>query len=166
MQVLEIALEVCLVILPRQAIDARGGVLLEFEERHLQQFDADVVVKRGEPFLLSFPRDFPYALQRLWHAYPVLRPARGLLVRISLGLRPWLHRLRCGWLRRRSLRNGLLRFVRRLHGYYDGVRLLVSVHHRLRLLAFPMRTTVLGTNHTVAVARHEISQLPTRSLCA
>src|SRR6266542_3748667 len=31
-------------------------------------------------------------------------------------------------------------FVRRLHSYYDGVRLLVPVHHRLRLLAFPMRT--------------------------
>ena len=35
---------------------------------------------------------------------------------------------------------GLPRFVRRLHSYYDEVRLLVSVHHRLRLLAFPMRT--------------------------
>src|SRR5215203_1316035 len=32
------------------------------------------------------------------------------------------------------------RFVRRLHCYYDEVRLLVSVHHRLRLLTFPMRT--------------------------
>jgi CheY-like chemotaxis protein len=31
-------------------------------------------------------------------------------------------------------------FVRRLHCYYDEVRLLVSMHHRLRLLAFPMRT--------------------------
>ena len=29
--------------------------------------------------------------------------------------------------------------------HYDGVRLLVPVHHRLRLLAFPMRTAVLGT---------------------
>src|SRR5262249_40126637 len=28
---------------------------------------------------------------------------------------------------------------------YDGVRLLVPVHHRLRLLTFPMRTAVLGT---------------------
>src|SRR6516162_10782582 len=34
---------------------------------------------------------------------------------------------------------GFLRFVRRLHSYYDEVRLLVSVHHRLWLLAFPMR---------------------------
>jgi hypothetical protein len=36
---------------------------------------------------------------------------------------------------------GFLRFVRRLHRYYDEVRLLVSVHHRL--LAFPMRTVPL-----------------------
>ena len=43
------------------------------------------------------------------------------------------------------LRSRLFRFVRRLHSYYGGVRLLVSVHHRLRLLAFPMRTAVLST---------------------
>jgi hypothetical protein len=34
------------------------------------------------------------------------------------------------------------------------------VHHRLRLLAFPMRTAVRGTHITAAV-RHEISQVPT-----
>ena len=32
------------------------------------------------------------------------------------------------------------RLVRRLHRYYDWARLPASVHHRLRLLAFPMRT--------------------------
>ena len=32
--------------------------------------------------------------------------------------------------------------VRRLHSYYGGARLLVPVHHRLRLLAFPMRTAL------------------------
>src|SRR5262245_4676548 len=57
---------------------------------------------------------------------------------------------------------GFLRFVRRLHGYYDRVRLLVSVHHRLRLLAFPMRTIPLTQVLTV---RREISQVPVRSLC-
>src|SRR5215470_13267962 len=57
---------------------------------------------------------------------------------------------------------GFLRFVRRLHRYYDEVRLLVSVHHRLWLLAFPMRTIPL-TQHLTA--RHEISQVPMRSLC-
>src|SRR5712691_8593458 len=55
---------------------------------------------------------------------------RDLLACIPLGLRPWLHRLR----------SGSLRLVRWLHSYYDGVRPPAPVHHRLRLLAFPMRT--------------------------
>src|SRR6266508_4203840 len=71
-----------------------------------------------------------YACQRACHAYPVLCPVRALLARIALGLHPSLHRLR----------SGSLRLVRRLHSYYGGVRLLVPVRHRLRLLAFPMRT--------------------------
>src|SRR5258708_22944939 len=62
-----------------------------------------------------------------------LSPIRGPLIAIPLGHRPWLHRLR----------GGLLRFVRRLHSYYGLVRLPASVHHRLRLLAFPMRTVGL-----------------------
>src|ERR1700752_1556069 len=94
----------------------------------------------------------PYAVQRLCHAYPVLRPVRALLARGSLSLRPWLHRLR----------SGSLRLVRRLHSYYGVARLLVPVHHRLRLLAFPMRTVPLTQRLT---ASHEISQVPTRSLC-
>ena len=66
-------------------------------------------------------------------------PARALLARIPLGPRPWLHRLRSGSLRRGLLHSRVFRFVRRLHSYYGGVRLPVPVHHRLRLLAFPMR---------------------------
>src|SRR4030088_820272 len=49
-------------------------------------------------------------------------------------------------------RSRVHRFVRRLHSYYDGVRLLVPVHHRLRLLAFPMRTVPL-TQFPTANAR-------------
>src|SRR6516165_5429398 len=59
---------------------------------------------------------------------------------VPLGLCPWLHRLRSGPLRRGLLRNDMLHFVRRLHSYYGRARLLVPVHHRLRLLVFPMRT--------------------------
>src|SRR5437764_14851061 len=73
------------------------------------------------------------------------------VARVPLGPRPSLHPLR-------SRCSGL---VRRLHRYYGGVRLLGSVHHRLRLLAFPMRA---GNGTTVPV-RPEISQLPIRSLC-
>jgi hypothetical protein len=64
-QVLELALEVYLVVLPRQPIHARCSVLLEFEERLFEQVDADMVEERGEPLLLPFPRHFPYAFQRL-----------------------------------------------------------------------------------------------------
>src|ERR1700716_1581485 len=113
-------------------------------------------------FSFFIPCDFPYAVQRAWHAGLALCPGHGLLVRISLGLRPWLPRLRCECLRRGLLRSRVHRFVRRLHSYYDGVRLLVPVHHRLRLLAFPMRTVPLTQFPT---ARRETSQLPMRSFC-
>ena len=83
-----------------------------------------------KPLLLPLLCSLSYAGQRLCHAFPVLCPARALLVRIPLGPRPWLHRLRRGW----------LRLVRRLHSYYCGVRPPTLVHHRLRFLTFPMRT--------------------------
>src|SRR6266700_1301348 len=110
-QILELALAICLVLSPCQSIHAGCGILLEFEERLFEVVDADVVVERGEPFLLPLPCCLPYALQRLCHGSPVLHPARALLARIPLGLRPWLRRLRSRWL-------GL---VRRLPSYYGGV---------------------------------------------
>jgi hypothetical protein len=64
-QILEIALEVRLVVLPRQPIHTWCCVRLEFVERLFEQLDADVVEERDELFLLPFPCDFPYALQRL-----------------------------------------------------------------------------------------------------
>src|SRR5882672_7339683 len=54
-------------------------------------------------------------------AFPALRPARVLLVRIPLGPSPSLHRLR----------GGSLRLVRQLRSYYCWVRLPAFVHHRL-----------------------------------
>src|SRR6516164_4349994 len=59
---------------------------------------------------------FPYAVQRLGHASPVLCPVRALLAYVSLGLRPWLH----------PLRRRFPAFVRRLLRYYAEVRLLLS----------------------------------------
>src|SRR5207253_6512932 len=106
----------------------------------------------------------PYAFRRLWHAYSLLHSTCAVFSCNLLGPRPSLPRLRCD-LPCRRLRSGFLRFVRRLHSYYGGVRLLVSVHHRLRLLTFPMRTAVLGTPHATTAARHEISQVPIRSFC-
>ena len=129
-RVLEPRLKVCLVVPPRHAIHPGSGLAPERVERRPQRVDIDMVEERGEPFLLPLPCGLPYAVQRLGHASPALCPVRALLVRVPLGPRPWLHRLR----------RRLPGFVRRLHSYYAGVRLLLPVHHRLRLLAFPMRT--------------------------
>ncbi len=110
-QILDPAIKIGLVGLPRQPIDARGGIALEREKRRSEHRCADVVEERGEPLLLVSPCDLWYALQRLGHVFPVLRPARALLARVPLGPGPSLHRLR-----RRSLGD-----VRRLHRYYARV---------------------------------------------
>src|SRR6195256_3597549 len=68
---------------------------------------------------------------------------------IPLGPSPWLHQLRCR----------LPGFVRRLHSYYGGVRLLTVVHHRLRLLAFPTRTSAA---RMLTLADQEISRFPSK----
>src|SRR5215510_11887819 len=58
MQVLKVALEVLLVVPPRQPVHAGGGILFEFVERRVEQVDADVVEERNEPLLLPFLYDF------------------------------------------------------------------------------------------------------------
>lgn len=50
------------------------------------------VVKRSEPLFLPKLCSLPYAVQRLGHANPALRPLRAL-AHAPLGPRPWLHRL-------------------------------------------------------------------------
>jgi hypothetical protein len=67
------------------------------------------------------------------------------LARVPLGPRPSLH----------PLRHRCSGFVRRLLRYYGGVRLLGSVHHRLRLFTFPMRT-----NPVPRLVSAEISRFP------
>jgi hypothetical protein len=59
MQVPELAFEACLVVLPRQPIYARRGILLEFVKRLFEQVDTDVM-ECGELLLLPFLCDFPY----------------------------------------------------------------------------------------------------------
>jgi len=110
-QSLDPAIEVGLVVLPSQPVHAGRRFPPECEERRPQHGHVEMVEERGELLLLPCLGHLPYAVQRLGHAFPVLRPARALLVRIPLGLRPWLHRLR-------SRLPGL---VRRLLSYYGGV---------------------------------------------
>ncbi len=128
-QISEVSFKVCRIGLPRQPVHPGGGVALEHEERFPEQIDAEVMEERGELLLLPLLSCFPYASERLGHTSPTLCPVCALLACVPLGPRPWLHRLR----------RRLPGIVRRLHGYYGGVRLPTVVHHRLRLLAFPMR---------------------------
>src|SRR6478752_6988570 len=86
----EPGLKVGLVVLPRHAIHAGGGFAPKRIERRLECIDSDMVEKCGEPFLLLQPCSFPYAVQRLGHASPVLCPVRALLALVPLGPRPWL----------------------------------------------------------------------------
>ncbi len=65
MQVLEIALEVLLVVLPCHTVHARCGIGLEFSECLFEQVDVDMVQERGELLPLPLPCCLPYALQRL-----------------------------------------------------------------------------------------------------
>src|SRR5215831_17984221 len=129
-QLCEPGLELCLVVLPRHAVHPGSRLALERVVRHPECIDCDVVQERSELLLLPLPCGLPYASQRLGHTLPALCPECADLVRVPLGPRPWLHRLR-----RRSPG-----FVRRSLSYYAGVRLLQVVHRRLRLLAFPPRT--------------------------
>jgi len=64
-QILDLAVEVCLVVLPYHAVYAGSRVSLEGEERQPEHFDCDVVEERGEPFLLPLLCCFPYTIQRL-----------------------------------------------------------------------------------------------------
>ena len=93
------------------------------------RLDRDMVEERRQTFPWLPAYELPYPFGRLWRAFPALRPARALASRIPLGLGPWLHRLR----------RDPSPLVRRLHSYYDRVRFLHAVHHRLRISSFPQR---------------------------
>src|SRR3954454_13427682 len=115
-QRLDPAIEVRLVGPPGQPVHAGGGVAPEREERLPEQARAEVVEERGEPLPPPVPRRSSHAGPPPGHARPVLSPARAPLVRVPLGPRPSLPRLR-----RRSPGR-----VRRLPRYYGGGWLLPS----------------------------------------
>jgi hypothetical protein len=119
-----------LVVPPRHTVHPRSRLPLQPEERLPQRFDVHVVKQRREPLLLPLPYCLPYTVKSLEHGSPALSPVRVRSDHVPHSPPPWLHRLR-------FRRSG---FVRRLRRYCAGVRLLLPVHHRLRLLAFPMRS--------------------------
>ena len=87
-QCLKPKLKACLVFLPCHSVHSRGRLALERVERGLECIDTDMVEERGEPLLLSQLCGLPYAIQRLGHAGPGLRPARALLSRLVRSSRP------------------------------------------------------------------------------
>lgn len=64
-QVLKVALQPHLVVLPCHAINPGGGTALERQERLPQQVDCDVVQQRSELLLLPLPCSVPYTVQPL-----------------------------------------------------------------------------------------------------
>jgi hypothetical protein len=65
MQILKIAIEVCLIVPPCHAVHSRCRILFEFEERLFEVIRTDVVEERGELLLCPLPCYLPYALQPL-----------------------------------------------------------------------------------------------------
>src|SRR5438477_10061367 len=131
MQIHKVGFEVLRVLLPRYTVHSGGRVPLKPEIGIPEKIDVHMVEQRGEPLLLPFLCYFPYTLEPLGHTSPARCPACARLARVPLGLRPSLH----------PLRRRLPDVVRRLHRYYGGVCLLSPAHRRLRLLAFPPRTS-------------------------
>ncbi len=129
-KILEVRLQVFPIVPPRHPINPRRGMPLEAEVGLPEGIDVvNVVQERSEPqrripcCRLTYPRE------RALHACPALRPAHGLLTRVPFGHPSSLH----------PLRRWSANVVRGLLGYYTGVRLPTTVHHRHTSLDFPMR---------------------------
>src|SRR5262249_10295413 len=117
MQVLDLVVDIGFVLLPRDAIAARGRVALERVEAPDKQRDVKVMQQGGEPRILVPASDFAHSLQAGRHVGPALCRGRGRLPRVPLSWWPSLHRLR---------RSPTV--VRRLPRYYAAIRLPRAVH--------------------------------------
>ena len=89
-----------------------------------------------------------YPLERTLHPFPALYPVDVLLLQISFGQLPFLHRLR--WPQGLC---SLLTFVQQLRRYYATVRLPMFVHHCITSLDFSTRSS-----STIALEEHRISR--------
>src|SRR5258708_13917505 len=92
-QISEVSVKVCRVVLPCHAVDTWSGALLQFEEHSPQDVDRDVVQERCELLLLVPGDSSTYAFLRLCHGFPALPSDRALQFRISLAPAPSLPRL-------------------------------------------------------------------------
>ena len=151
MQIREVGLEVCLVLVPGEAVDAWCRPAFQLMKRKAQQVDVHMVQERRQPDPFTPPCGATYAVQCLGYACPALRLVRAALNRIALGPAPSLHRLRG---RQRGL-------VRRLPRYYGRVRLPPAVHHRIGAIGLADADRPGGRART---ASRWISRFPCRWL--
>ena len=133
LQIGEPTFQTFLVLLPPNAVHSRRRALLQRVKTRPQQLDRQMVQQCGEPFLLPFPRYSAHTGQTQCHALPVLCRGRAALTDVLLGWRPSLPLLR----RADALR---LRLVRRVHWYYDAIRLLIAIRAGLATSVFSGRT--------------------------
>ena len=142
-QVMQVALQVLSVLLPRHTIYAGGCVSLDSEIGSLQALDGvDVMQQSGELRVASAFGRLSYAVKRTSHVVSPHRSAgHARCNRISLGLWPSLHGLR----RRRACTRS---FVRPLLRYFAAVRLPVSLAHRCTPIGFSMRSVLVASQQT------------------
>lgn len=130
-EVCEVSFQLLAVVLPRFAIDPGCRLSLQLVVGLAQPPGGiDMVQERGEPHLPISPCGVSYPLERAARTLPALRPACVTLKRVPFGHLPSLHLLR-------GRSPGVVRW---LLGYYGGVRLPVTVHHRCASSDFPMRS--------------------------
>ena len=110
-------------------IDPSAGLPLLSSKRPMKSLFVDMMQQGREPGLGSLVGRRVHPLEVWRQGDPALRPDPGLLAQAPLGLAPSLH---------------ASRYLRRLHGYYEPVRLPTSA--RTAALAVPCRCPPLETN--------------------
>jgi hypothetical protein len=128
-EILEVVLQVPPVVRPRHAVHPRCGLRPQREVRRPQAIDVDVMKQRGEPRILVLLCDSAHAIQRTLRTHTGSASGVRFADRVLLTQAASLPRLR-----RRN--PGIVRRVRR---YYQPVRLLMTVHLRRTVYAFPER---------------------------
>src|SRR5262249_25256456 len=139
MEVAEPIFEAAVVLLPREAVDSRGRLVLEREEGFLESVDGHVMQQGGEPCAPVAACCLSHTIQGVPCIEPALSPGCGRLHRVPLSRSPSLHRLRS------QVVPGI---VRRFLRYYAIVRLptgvraggtVVDLLRPTRLRAYPSR---------------------------
>lgn len=110
-EVLKVGLQILLVVRHRDPVDSRACLPLLSPERPFERLGIDVMQQGGEPGLDGRAGRRVHPRKVGWQGDPALCPDPPLLVRNPSGLGPTLH---------------TSRFHRRLHWYYEPVRLPTS----------------------------------------